>query len=338
MLAHSATGRLGRPRRKIHGAMLRGGRVLITGGAGFIGSRLASRLAADNDVVLFDDLTRNALQRTGVLSLSRVELVKGDVIDAGALDAVLSGATHVVHMAAVAGVGTVLGSPIRTLRVNLLGTMNILEAASRLRGLARIVTLSTSEIFGPQASDVDEVAASRQGCVEESRWSYAVSKLAGEHLANAYHRERGLPAVRVRPFNVYGPGQVGQGAVHEFVVRAIRGEELVIHGDGSQVRAWCYVDDVVEALVRVLVLPAATGQAFNIGNPRTAVTVLELARLVVAMSGSSSRIVHRPLDHVDVEVRVPRVTKAREVLGWEPTVDLDEGLVRTIDWYRAFLA
>ena len=180
-------------------------------------------------------------------------------------------------MAAIAGVDKVLESRVRTMRVNLIGTYNVLEAAHEAGTIERLVDFSTSEVFGTHAYKVEETHVTSQGSVGEARWTYAVSKLAGEYLAHSYFDEFGLPAVSVRPFNVYGPGQVGSGAIHHFTVRALAGDELVIHGDGSQIRAWCYVDDVVEALLAILESDEAVGQVFNIGNPRSVVTVFDLA-------------------------------------------------------------
>ena len=168
----------------------------------------------------------------------------------------------------------------------------------------------------------------------EARWTYAVSKLATEHLCFTYHKQYGLPTASVRPFNIYGPRQVGEGAVHHFIVRAIAGEPLQIHNDGSQIRAWCYVDDIVRGTLMVLERPEAVGHAFNMGNPRSTVTIFQLAREVVRLSSSRSRIDFVDWPHADVELRIPNMTKARELLGFEPEVDLEEGLLRTISWYR----
>ena len=173
------------------------------------------------------------------------------------------------------------------------------------------------------------------GSVGEARWTYAVSKLAGEHMAHAYHDELGLPTATVRPFNVYGPGQIGGGAIRAFIEAALAGRDLEIHGDGSQIRAWCYVDDMVEGLLLCLERPEAVGHTFNIGNARSTVTIYDLAHRVKRLTGCPGEIVHKPLHYTDVEIRIPNVTKAREQLGFEAKVDLDEGLARTIAWYRA---
>jgi nucleoside-diphosphate-sugar epimerase len=170
--------------------------------------------------------------------------------------------------------------------------------------------------------------------VGEARWTYAVSKLATEHLSHNYRVQYGLPALSVRPFNIYGPGQVGEGAIHRFIVRALRGEDLEVHKDGSQIRAWCFVDDIVDAVMLCLVRPEAVGQAFNVGNPRSVLTIYDLARMVLRLSGSASRLTFVDWPYTDVELRIPNIDKARRLLGFEPRIDLEEGLLRTLAWYR----
>jgi nucleoside-diphosphate-sugar epimerase len=264
--------------------------------------------------------------------------VLGDVLDAELLTGVVRGATHVVHAAAIAGVDTVIDSPVRTMRVNVLGTANALEAATAsLDTIQRVIEFSTSEVFGTYAYNVDEGHVTTQGSVGEARWTYAVSKLAGEHMAHAYHDEIGLPIVSVRPFNVYGPGQIGGGAIRAFIEAALSGNDLVVHGDGSQIRAWCYVDDMVDALLLCLEHPSAVGESFNIGNARSAITIFDLARRVKSITECPGEIVFQPLTYTDVELRIPNVDKARRLLGFESRVDLDEGLERTVAWYRQTL-
>lgn len=312
-----------------------GKRILLTGGAGFIGTTLATLLADDNDVVLYDNLHNNALKATHLLEHPNVTVISGDVLDRDALRAAADGANVFVHLAAIAGVDAVLRSPVRTMRVNLLGTANAVDIANDLGDtLERFVDFSTSEVFGRHAYKVEETHETSGGSVGEARWSYAVSKLAGEYLAHAYFDEFQLPLTVIRPFNIYGPNQVGVGAIHQFIIRAIRGDDLIIHGDGGQIRAWCYINDIVDAVMRVIEMPSAVGEAFNIGNPRSVCTTYDLALRVLRLSGSTSQIKYQPIAYSDVEIRIPDITKAREVLEWEPTVDLDEGLERTLAWYR----
>jgi UDP-glucose 4-epimerase len=321
---------------KLASMPLTGKRIMMTGGAGFIGTTLARRLVEENEIVAVDNLHRDSLTGSKLAAHPNFTFHEGDVLDGELLRSVANGATHLVHLAAIAGVDTVLESPVRTMRVNLIGTYNALEAALATRDtLERFLDFSTSEVFGSYAFNVREGHVTTIGSVGEARWTYAVSKLAGEHMAHAYHDELGLPAVTVHPFNVYGPCQIGGGAIRAFIEAALAGSDLTIHGDGSQIRAWCYVDDMVEAALLCLERPEAVGQAFNVGNPRSAVTIYDLAQRVKRLSGCPGELVFRPLHYTDVELRIPNVEKARDALGWEPQVDLDEGLARTIAWYRS---
>lgn len=314
---------------------LTGKRILITGGAGFIGTTLTRRLVADNQIVVYDNLHRDALSGSELAKHPNLEFIQGDILDLASLTKAAQGATHIVHAAAIAGVDTVLKSPVRTMRVNVIGTYNALEAAlTTLPTLERVVEFSTSEVFGQHAFNVNENQVTTIGSVGEARWTYAVSKLSGEHMAHAYHAELGVPAVSVRPFNVYGPAQMEGGAIRAFIERALAGQDLTIHGDGSQIRAWLYVDDMVEGLLLALEHPKAVGESFNIGNARSAVTIFDLAQRIKRISGCAGEIVFTPLHYTDVELRIPNVVKARELLGFEAKVDLDEGIERTIAWYR----
>ena len=314
---------------------LLGKRIFVTGGAGFIATTLARRLVDRNEIVALDNLHRDALSGTELADHPNLEFHQGDVLDAELVAELARGATHIVHCAAIAGVDTVRESPVRTMRVNMIGTYNVLEAAlATCDTVERLVEFSTSEIFGTYAFRVAETNVATTGSVGEARWTYAVSKLAGEYMAHSYFDEFGLPACAVRPFNVYGPGQIGGGAIRAFIEAALAGRDLTIHGDGSQIRAWCYVDDMIEALLLCLEKDEAVGQTFNVGNARSAVTIFDLAQRVQRLTNAPGEIVFQPLHYADVELRIPNVEKAREVLGFEAKVDLDEGLAKTIAWYR----
>jgi nucleoside-diphosphate-sugar epimerase len=314
---------------------LSGKRIVLTGGAGFLGTSLAGRLVEENHTVVLDNLERDALSGSELARHPNLTFVQSDVLDAAAVHEVTRGATHIVHCAAIAGVDAVRAAPVATMRVNLIGTYNVLEAGlATQESLERLVDFSTSEVFGTYAFRVAETHVTTTGSVGEARWTYAVSKLAGEHMARAYHDELGLPTVSVRPFNVYGPGQIGGGAIRAFVEAALAGEDLVIHGDGSQIRAWCYVEDLIAGVLLCLEHDAAVGETFNIGNPRSTVTIYDLARRIHALAGAAGEIRFQPLHYTDVELRIPNIEKARELLGFEPQVELDDGLARTIAWYR----
>lgn len=314
--------------------MIAGRRVLLTGGAGFIGSALASRLLANNEVVVFDTYHRDSSRGRELGSNPRLTSVRGDILDLDALRAAGTGCDCIVHMAAIAGVDTVVQMPVRTMKVNILGTMNALEVALALPGLKRFVDFSTSEVFGAYAYKVREADITSLGAVGEARWTYAVSKLATEHLAHNYFKESGMPAVSIRPFNIYGPGQIGEGAIHRFIVQALANADVTVHNDGGQIRAWCYIDDMVDGILMCLEDPRAVGHAFNIGNPRSVITIHNLATQIVQLSESRSAIRFVRWDNADVELRIPNIDKARSLLGFEPKIDLSEGLRRTIAWYR----
>lgn len=315
-------------------AMVRDRRILITGGAGFIGSHLAERLLHDNDVVVLDTFRRDALSYTGLAAHPCITVIRGDVLDPEVVRKAMAGCDAVVHMASIAGVDTVMRNPVLTMRVAMVGTMNVLEAAKDAGHVQRVIDFSTSEVFGRYAYQVTEFDATVLGAVGEARWTYAVAKLATEHLAMNYHKEFGLPTCSIRPFNIYGPRQVGEGAIHHFIRRALAGEPLTVHNDGAQIRAWCYIDDIVDAILLCLAKPEAVGHAFNIGNPRSIVTIYNLAREIVRLAPSPSPIEFKDWPYPDVEIRVPAVAKAQELIGFRARVDLEEGLIRTIQWYR----
>ena len=319
--------------------MLQNATILITGGAGFIGSSLTRRLLensrADNiRVRIFDTLRRNALKESGLDTHPNVELVVGDVCDARALREAMRGVQYVVHMAAIAGVDTVLKHPVLTMEVALEGTMNALRAAVEIGGIKRFLDFSTSEVFGTYAFRVREADVTSLGAVGEARWTYAVSKLATEHLAHNYWKQHQLPTCSIRPFNIFGPGQVGEGAIHAFVVRALSGQPLHVHNEGDQIRSWCYIDDIVDGILLAMTRVEAIGEAFNIGNPRSTVTIYQLAHLITRLANSRSEVVSVKWDFADVELRVPDVRKAEKLLGFKAKVELEEGLMRTLDWYR----
>jgi len=318
--------------------MLKGGHVLITGGAGFIGTALAARLAENNHIRVLDILRRNALSKAGLDRHPNVELVVGDVRDLTAVQRAVTGCDYVIHMASIAGVDTVLKNPVMTMEISLEGTMNVLRAANDAAGIKRVIDFSTSEVFGSYAFRVREADVTSLGAVGEARWTYAVSKLATEHLAHNYWKQFNLPTVSIRPFNIFGPGQVGEGAVHAFVVRALQDEKILVHNEGDQIRSWCYIDDIVDAIELAMERDEAIGESFNIGNARSTITIYQLAQLIVRLSESKSPIEFVEWDFPDVELRIPDVKKAEKLLGFRAHVELEQGLLDTIEWYRRKLS
>jgi UDP-glucose 4-epimerase len=309
-------------------------RIFITGGAGFIANKLITHLIKDNDITVFDNFTRDTLSKSEMFGNERLKVIHGDVLNLQELRDAIQGHDVVIHAAAIAGIDSVVKRPVQTMLVNMTGTSNVLEVASELSSLTRLINFSTSEVFGPNSFKSKESDSTVSGSAGEARWTYAVSKLAGEHLALAYHRERKMPVVNVRPFNVYGPGQTGEGALSIFIRKAINNEDILIDGDGTQIRAWCYVDDFVEGLIGCLENSSAIGHSINIGNARATMTILGLANTVCRVLNSSSRIVHHPPLSEDIAVRVPSLDKVEELLGFKAQIDLDEGIRRTAEWIK----
>jgi len=304
-------------------------RALVTGAAGFLGSHLCERLVGNgNSVVGMDNLITGALSNLEHLSDSdRFELVNHDVTKFLSIDGPLDA---VFHFASPASPVDYLELPIQTLKVGSLGTHNALGIAMAKK--ARFLLASTSEAYGdPQVHPQPE---SYWGHVNPvgPRGVYDEAKRFGEAMTMAYHRYHGLDTRIVRIFNTYGPrmrpndGRV----VSNFIVQALRGEPLTIYGDGSQTRSFCYVDDQMEGIVRLFERGAA--EPTNIGNPAE-FTVAQLAHTVIRLTGSRSQIEYRSLPIDDPKVRCPDISKARSELGWEPAVELEDGLQRTIDYF-----
>jgi UDP-glucose 4-epimerase len=302
------------------------GHVLVTGGAGFIGSHLVERLLADGErVVVIDDVsTGNWRNLRAVRDDRALRCIESRVSACEELNTLAHHAKAVVHLAAAVGVELVVNSPIRTIETNLAETSAVLEAASRHGTL--VLLASTSEVYGKSRrarfSEEDDLLI---GPPHLGRWSYACSKLMDEFLALAHHRERGLPVIIARLFNTVGPRQTGRyGMVlPRFIAAARAGRPLRVHGDGSQTRCFCIVHDTVEALVRLLRCPAAVGQVVNVGSTEE-VSILELARCVRRELGSRSRIVRIPYASAyapgfeDMQRRRPDVGKLARLTGLHP--------------------
>lgn len=320
-------------------AMIEGKRILITGGLGFIGSHLVGELVEANQLTLLDNGRRDALRLSEPELHDNLTLIEGDVTSLASVAEAVDRCDPqlVFHLAAMAGVSTYAAEPLRTMEVNLFGTRNLLEAV-RGRRLDRFVNVSTSEIYGSRAYHASEDGPSGLGPATAARWSYASSKLAAEHLAMAHHQANELPVVSLRPFNVYGPGQLGEGAIRNFMSRALSGRDLVIYGDGSQIRAWCYIADVIKGILAAAVKPEAVGRIFNLGNPRSTLTILDLAERIAQVCGSESTVKLVPPRDQEIQLRVPDITLARRLLGVNPRTRLADGLALTADWYREMMA
>jgi len=313
--------------------------VLVTGGAGFIGSHLVERLLTDgNSVVVIDDFsTGNPDNLKTVANKPNLRIIESKISTCADLVQLVSSAKSVYHLAAAVGVELVVKSPIHTLETNLRETEVLLKAAEKNR--TPILLASTSEVYGksekPVFSENDDLLI---GPPNRSRWGYACSKLMDEFLALAYAREKSLPVVITRLFNTVGPRQTGRyGMVlPRFITAARRGEPLMVHGDGLQSRCFCFVKDTVEALVRLQNSPAACGEVFNIGSTEE-ITILELAQLVIATLQSKSRIETIPYDQAytpgfeDMRRRKPGIEKLANTIGFRPATTLRETIRQTAE-------
>ncbi|MBU0492690.1 MAG: GDP-mannose 4,6-dehydratase [Chloroflexi bacterium] len=316
--------------------------VLITGGAGFIGSHLAEALlAADHRVTVIDDLSTGRFANIEPLVASpqfhfAIETITNETV----LDRLASECDFIYHLAAAVGVELIVRSPVHVIQTNILGTEAVLRAANRYR--RPVLLASTSEIYGkseqvPFKEDDDRVL----GPTTRSRWCYSTSKAVDEFLALAYHKERGLPVIIARLFNTVGPRQTGQYGmvVPRFVAQAVAQEPITVYGDGQQSRCFTDVEDVVRALLLLAKTPAAMGNVFNIGGIEE-VTILELARRVLSLADSTAEVVFIPYEKAyeegfeDMRRRVPDTSRLRAVTGWQPRVSLDETLHRMIAYAR----
>jgi UDP-glucose 4-epimerase len=312
--------------------------IIVTGGAGFIGSHLVERLLADGkSVVVIDDLSTGVLGNlNAVAKHPRLRVVEGRVSSCGELPGLMRHAESVYHLAAAVGVELVLRSPIQTIKTNFHETEAVLEAASA--HAVPVLLASTSEVYGKsQKESFTEEDDLLMGPPTQLRGSYASSKLTDEFLAMAYAKERALPIVIARLFNTVGPRQTGRyGMVlPRFIEAAKAGEPLLVHGDGTQTRCFCYVADAVEALIRLQNSRDAKGQTVNVGST-SEISITDLARRVVEITRSNSEIKTIPYEQAypsdvgDMRRRRPDVTKLARLVGYTPETPLDAAIEKTL--------
>lgn len=317
-------------------------RILVTGGAGYIGSHLCDALIAEgNDVSVLDNLSTGKIANIQhLLGHERFRFVNDDILNEDEVDRLMRDVDLVYHLAAVVGVKWVVEDPLGTIQTNLRGTEVVLELA--FKHWRRVVIASSSEVYGkseivPLREDADTLL----GPTAVGRWSYALAKALDEHLGFIY-AQKGLPVSIVRYFNSYGPrlDPRGYGSVMaRFINQALRGEPLTVLDDGRQTRCFTFVSDTVRGTMLAATHPAAVGQVFNIGNNRET-SILELAQMVIAATESQSPIVHVPYEQAygrrfeETRRRVPDIAKAQELLGFRAQVPLEEGLLRTIAYFR----
>ena len=309
-------------------------RILVTGGSGFIGSHLCRRLLdLGHDVLVVDNFSSSSRHNvSALLGEPRFELMRHDVTFPLFVEV-----DQIYHLACPASPVFYQRDPVQTTKTCVHGSINMLGLARRLG--ARILLASTSEVYGDPTVHPQQEAYWGNVNPIGVRSCYDEGKRCAETLFFDYHRQHGLPIKVARIFNTYGPSmQPNDGrVVSSFIVSALRGEPLTVFGDGSQTRSFCYVDDLVDALIRLMGSPPEVTGPVNLGNPGE-FTMLELASKVLSLAGSDSPVVHAPLPSDDPVRRKPDISRARELLGWEPTVPLDEGLKRTVEYFRSALA
>ena len=319
-------------------------KILITGGAGFIGSHLSEALLkAGNDVAAFDDLSTGSLENIAhLLNDRRFTFIDSDIRQVSTLNTAMKGCDAVVHLAARIGLKIIVESPLETIRVNAGGTEVVLDAAARAH--LPILVASTSEVYGlttriPSAES-DPICF---GSPTVGRWSYACAKAFDEFYALALHRERALSSVVVRLFNTVGPRQTGRYGmvIPRFVTQALAEKPLTVYGDGTQTRCFCSVNDVTDVLMHLLDRAHEfAGEVFNIGNPEET-SILSLAQRVIHLTGSGSTVSFLPFDEVypdgfeEIQRRVPDIEKAKRLLNFHPKAHLDDILSAVIDGARA---
>jgi UDP-glucose 4-epimerase len=320
-------------------------KILITGGAGFVGSHLADKLHNEgHEITIIDDLSTGRYQNLAHLEgKERFRLIIETVLNAKLVEELVREADRVYHMASAVGVKLIMEHPVKTIETIFRGTDIVLGFCSRYR--KRVLIPSTSEVYGkstqvPFEEDNDII----KGSTSKHRWAYACAKELDEFLALAHWRESRLPVAVVRLFNTVGPRQTGQYGmvVPNFVKAAVRGEPLIVHGDGSQSRCFGHVLDVIEGLTRVIETPECFGQVVNIGNAEE-VTIKQLAEKAIALTESASEIKYIPYEEAygegfeDMRRRVPSLEKAKRLVGYEPTRTLDQIINDVAEQFRVEL-
>jgi UDP-glucose 4-epimerase len=317
--------------------------ILITGGAGFIGSHLTDRLIEHgNEVYVIDDLSTGSLDNIAHLrNHPRFHFIQDSVMNEAVMNELVNRVDQIYHLAAVVGVQLVVDSPVRTLETNLKSSEMVFKLAYRFN--KKVLLASTSEVYGRHFENKPLMETDERiyGPTIVGRWSYAGAKAIDEFLALAYHRERGLEVIIARFFNTVGPRQTGQYGmvIPRFVQAALEGRPIIVYGDGSQSRSFTYVGDAVWAITRLMGCEEAVGEVFNIGNGEE-ITILDLAYKVKALTGSSSEIRCVPYESVygqgfeDMEFRTPDISKLQRTTGYLPTVNLEGILKRVICYFE----
>lgn len=311
-------------------------KIILTGGSGFIGSHLLESLLKDNKICIIDNEYRGSnlekIKKSNPKLVKNIFFEKCDIRKKNDLLRIFKKFKPeiVFHLAGIAGVSTVYNHPMTVIDVNLLGSYNLGQAILETGTVEKLVYSSTSEVYGPTAYQLNEDSFTTQGNAYDRRWAYSTSKLFAEHVFVALEREYNLNISIGRLFNIYGPKQIGDGAIHFFIKNAISNKSLTIYDDGAQIRAWCYAEDCIQGLR--LIAEKGSG-IYNIGNPYEALTTIGLAKLIIELLESKSKLQHKKLGFSDIRVRVPNIEKISKI-GFKPRIELRDGILKTAEWYK----
>ena len=317
-------------------------KYLITGGSGFLGSQFVRRLLEEgNEVAVYDNLSTGYSKNLEPYRKNKnYSFVKGDITDKGSLKNAMANIDMVYHLSAIVGVKEYCRDPLKVVDVNVIGTRNVLELA--LKNEIKVLFASTSEIFGknpdiPWAEDNDRVL----GSTKIDRWSYSTSKAMCEHMLFAMSKNHGLSSVIVRFFNVYGPGQPPYFVISQSVQKVLKGEQPLLYDSGNQTRCFTFVDDAIEGAMLASKSKKADGDVFNIGSNKET-SIREAIEMIIEIGGKKGRLTWKNLDtkkhygesYEDIPRRIPDVSKAKRILGWEAKTSLRDGIKKTIDWAK----
>lgn len=308
-------------------------KILVTGGLGFIGSHFISSLVDKNYHITIIDNKDPKTYSSLIKSFIKCNNIKIININMNHPIEIDGSFDYIVHAAALLGVQKSIDYPYTVLNENAISTQRILDFAFKMKNLKKFIYFSTSEIYG----DIEEVTEDMPAVIRTNgrRWSYATSKLFGEYLTLSAFHEHGLPSSIIRPFNVYGPYRYGTNALSTFINAALKNENITLSGDGQQKRSWCYIDDFIDCLNRVLLCDRSKGESFNIGNGEEYLSIYDLAKEIIILTESRSKIILNGQFIEDIRYRKPSTDKAKILLGYEPKISLQSGLEKTISWIKS---
>lgn len=309
-------------------------KILIIGGCGFIGSALVEKYYRNNKITVLDNCNfKGSSLDLRKLTTDNITFIQGNATDLEFVTNLDKDFDYIIHASAILGIRKVVEQSINTIMTNIKTCYNALELASNQKKLLKFLTFSTSEIYGINAKKPIEEEPAIIEQAKEGRWCYAASKTLSEHLVYAYNREKQIPIIIIRPFNVFGEYRKGSNAMSAFITRAINNEDLIIDGNGEQIRAWCYIEDFING-VSCALESSYIDETFNIGNPNNEISIKDLAEKIVKITNSSSKIIISNSTEPDVKFRSVCIEKAKKMLDYNPQVNIDDGIRRLYEWMR----